>query len=169
MATEEKTESRVPVRTEPRSFTEQLIEPFSRMRSEVDRLFEDFPARWPSFQFERLAPRMPLPAIEMTETDKAYKVTVEVPGIDAADIEVNVENDTLVVSGEKKEEREEKERDFYRSERSYGAFERRIALPPGADADKIKAKAKNGVLAITLPKSAEAKNNKRRIEIEAAK
>jgi HSP20 family protein len=112
---------------------------------------------------------MPVPAMEMTETDKAYKLSVEVPGMEASDIEVHVEEDALVVSGEKKEEREEKERDYYRSERSYGSFERRIALPPGADAQKIKAKAQNGVLNVTLPKSAKAEAQKRRIEIEAAK
>lgn len=165
MPTQEKTETRLPARAEPRSFTEQLIEPLSRLRSEVDRLFEDFPTRWPSLHVERLS-RLPVPAMEMTETAKAYKLTVEVPGMDASDIEVNVEDEMLVVSGEKKEEREEKERDFYRSERSYGAFERRIALPPAADADKVKAKAKNGVLTITLPKSPKADANKRRIEIE---
>lgn len=163
------TKAQVPTRTTttPRSFTEQLIEPLSRLRGEVDRLFEDFPARWPAFQMDRLVPRMPVPAMEMTETEDAFKLTVEVPGIEAKEIDVSVEEDMLVVSGEKKEEREEKERDYYRSERSYGSFERRIALPPTADADRIKARASNGVLHITLPKSEKAQQNKRRIAIEA--
>jgi len=169
MATQETT-AVAPARTTPRSFTEQLIEPFARLRGEVDRLFEEFPARWPSLQFDRLVPQLPTPAMEMTETDKAYKISVEVPGMEAKDIDVSFENDMLVVSGEKREEREEKERDCYRSERSYGAFERRVALPPAAIADKIKAKAKNGVLQITIPKDAKAAaSNKRKIEIEAAK
>ncbi len=169
MATQEST-AVAPVRTAPRSFTEQLIEPFARLRGEVDRLLEEFPARWPSVQFDRILPQLPTPAMEMTETDKAYKISIEVPGMEAKDIEVSVENDMLVVSGEKKEEREEKERDCYRSERSYGAFERRVALPPAAMADKITAKAKDGVLQITIPKDpAAAESNKRRIEIEAAK
>lgn len=169
MATQETTTT-VPARAAPRSFTEQLIEPFSRLRSEVDRLFDEFPARWPSIQFDRIAPPVPMPAMEMTDTDKAYKISVEVPGMEAKDIDVSVENDMLVVSGEKKEEREEKERDCYRSERSYGAFERRVALPPAAVTDKIKAKAKNGVLQITIPKDAKAAaSNKRKIDIEAVK
>lgn len=158
----------LPIRRSAPSFTEQLIEPLSRIRSEVDRLFEDFPGRWSSMQFARFAPRMPLPAVEMTETDKAFKLSVELPGIEAKDVDVTVEDDMLVISGEKKEEREEKEKDYYFSERSYGSFERRIALPPAADAGKIKARAKNGVLQITLPKNEKAGQNKRRIEIDAA-
>lgn len=166
MATEATTN--VPVRTTPRNFTEQLIEPLSRLRGEVDRLFEDFPTRLPAFQFDRLIPRMPTPAIEMTETDKDYKISVEVPGMEAKEIDVTVQDDMLVISGEKKEAHEEKERYCYRSERSYGAFERRISLPSAAEADKIKAVARNGVLQITLPKNEKA-TSKRRIEIEAAK
>src|SRR5690606_30185043 len=111
---------------------------------------------------------MPIPAVEMTETDEAYKLAVEVPGVDVKDIEITVDDDMLVISGEKKSEREEKEKDVYVSERSYGAFERRIALPPAADRDKISANAKNGLLQITLPKSPKAQESKRKIAIEGA-
>ena len=158
-------------RAVPQSFTEQMFEPISRLRGEIDRLFEDFPARWPALQLDRLTPRLqiPVPAMEMTETGKAYKISVEVPGMEAKDIEVSVEDEMLVISGEKTDEREEKERDCYRSERSYGAFERRVALPSAADADKIKATTKNGVLQITLPKDEKAAAKKRKIEIQAGK
>ena len=162
----EDTISKPPARR-PLPFTDSLIEPLSRLRNEVDRLFDDFPARFPRLDFGRFAPALALPAIEMTETEKAFKLTVEVPGMEASDIDVNVEGDMLVISGEKKEEREEKEKNYLYSERSYGAFERRIELPPGADADGIKAKVRKGVLNITLPKTEKAANNKRRVQIVA--
>ena len=163
----EDTIARTPARR-PLPFGESLAEPLTRLRSEVDRLFDDFPARWPRFDLSSFAAAMPVPAIEMSETDKAYKLAVEVPGMEASDIEVSVAGDRLVISGEKKEEREEKEKNYLYSERSYGAFERQIELPPGADAEKIKAAVRKGVLRITLPKTDKAANGKRRIEIDAA-
>lgn len=150
------------------SFTDQLIEPLSRLRSEVDRLFDDFPARWPSFSLGPLAAAVPAPAIEMSETEKAYKLTVEVPGMEAEDIEVTVDDRMLVISGEKREEHEEKDKDYLYTERSYGSFDRRIALPAAADAEKIAAKVKKGVLEIRLPKTANAGKAKRKIAITAA-
>ncbi len=156
---------REPRRTLP-TFTDQLIQPLSRLRSEVDRLFEDFPARLPSFQFGRLTAALPMPAVEMTETDKGYKLSVEVPGMDASDIEVSIDDRTLVITGEKKEEREEKEKDYVYSERSYGSFERRIALPAAADTETIKAKVRKGVLQVSLRKDESASRAARKIAIE---
>ena len=167
MPRNDQTALRTPVRRTTPAFTDQLIEPLSRLRSEMDRLFDDFPGRWPAFQFGRLDPAVPVPAIDMTETDKAYKLSVEVAGMDASDIDVSVDDDMLVISGEKKEEREEKEKGYLYSERSYGSFERRIQLPATVDGDKIEAKVKKGVLRITLPKNREAEKNKRRIAINA--
>ena len=121
------------------SFTDTLIEPLARLRSEVERLFDDLPARWPTVR-STLPSGMLVPAVEMTETKKAYKLSVEVPGMDATDIEMHVQDDSVLISGEKKERREEDELGYSYSERSYGAFERRIAIPPGADPKAIKAK-----------------------------
>jgi HSP20 family protein len=149
---------------------EQFVEPFARLRNEIDRVFEDIPARFPAFAIpSRLTALLPTPAVEMTETDKAYKVSVEVPGIAPKDIEVEVEKGLLVIKGEKKEEREEKERHFARSERSYGAFERRISLPADAELDKIAAKTADGVLKITIPRDKKAAPARRKIEIKGAK
>lgn len=149
-------------------FTETLVEPLSRLRSEVDRLFDDFPARWPRFDLGRYTAAVPIPAVEMTETDKAYKLSIEVPGMEASEIDVSVDGDILVVSGEKKEECEEKEKNYLYSERSYGAFERRIELPAGADSENIKAQVRKGVLRITLPKTEKAANGRKRIAVDAA-
>lgn len=144
-------------------FTEQLIEPFTQLRSEVDRLFESFPFRLPTLKLDRFAA---VPALETTETDKAYKVTAEIPGIDPQDIEVTFEDGLLRIAGEKREEREENERGFSFCERSYGAFERLIALPSSADPDKINARFKNGVLTISVAKDGKTKANVRKIDIK---
>jgi HSP20 family protein len=150
-----------------RSFTDQLVEPLSRLRNEVDRLFEDFPMRMPALQFGRIGANLALPAIEMSETDTSYRLSVEVPGIDAKDINLTVENNSLVISGEKKEEREEKKANYLYSERSYGSFERRVALPKGTDPSSITAKAKDGLLQISIAKAEKAAPESRKIAIES--
>ena len=149
------------------SFTDALIEPLARLRSEVDRLFDDFPARWPSVRFA-LPSGMLVPAVEMTETKKAYRLSIEVPGMDATDIEMHVHDGAIFISGEKKERREEDEKGYSYSERSYGSFERRIELPPSADAQAITAKVRNGVLEISVPKKGDAVGQRQRIKIESA-
>lgn len=148
------------------SFTEALAEPLIRLRSEVDRLFDDFPTRWPSVKFA-LSSGLLIPAVEMTETKKAYKLGVEVPGMDATDIEMHVEAGAILISGEKKEQRDEDEKGYSYSERSYGAFERRIELPPSADPKGVKAKVRKGVLEITVPKKPEAAAQRQRIKVES--
>lgn len=147
-------------------FTEQLLEPLSWLRGEVDRLFDDFPSRTMPFHLGRAA--KPMPAIEMTETKDAYKLSAELPGMDVKDVDITVANGILSISGEKKEEREEKEEGFMFAERSYGAFERRIELPEDADAEKVKARFKNGVLTITVPKNKAVEADKRHVTIEQA-
>lgn len=146
-------------------FTEQLIEPFTQLRNEVDRLFESFPFRLPSLKLGRFASA---PALQMTETDKAYKLTAELPGIVPEDVEIVFEDGVLRIAGEKKEEREENERGYRLSERSYGAFERAIQLPSAANPDKIEARFKNGVLTISVAKNGEEKRNVRKISVKDA-
>ena len=150
------------------SIFEQFLAPLSQLRNEVDRVFDDFPVRWPAANFN-LSSLMPSPAVEMTETDKAYKIAVEVPGISPENIEVEAEKGLLVIKGEKKEEREEKERDYTRSERSYGSFERRIALPADAELDEIHAKASDGVLKITIARDKAKAPSRRKIQIKHSK
>lgn len=144
-------------------FTDQLIEPFSQLRTEVDRLFESFPFHLPSLKLKRFPSA---PALEMTETDKAYKITAELPGMALGDVEVTFEDGVLRVAGVKKEEREEDERGYRLSERSYGAFERLIELPAAANPDKIDATFSNGVLTITIGKDGEQQRNVRKISID---
>jgi HSP20 family protein len=92
------------------------------------------------------------PAVDVIEDDAAVRVTAELPGLDEKDFHIEVRNDRLILRGEKKSSREEKKRDCFFSECSYGSFSRSIALPCEVDADKATANYKNGVLNITLPK-----------------
>jgi HSP20 family protein len=106
-----------------------------------------------------------MPALEMSETEKSYKITAELPGIDPEEVEVTFDDGILRIAGEKKEEREENERGYRLSERSYGAFERAISLPPAANPETIDAKFRNGVLKITIAKDGDEKRNVRKIKI----
>ena len=154
----------VPRRSAP-SFTDTFIEPLTRLRGEVDRLFDEFPAPWSAARFT-MPQGLLVPAVDMTATKKAFKLSVEVPGMDATDIDMHVHDGAIFISGEKKERREEEEEAYSYSERSYGSFERRIELPQGSDEKGIKAKVHNGILEITIPKKAEAAPQRQRIEIQ---
>ncbi|BAL74973.1 Hsp20/alpha crystallin family protein [Bradyrhizobium cosmicum] len=151
--------------------------PLEALRKEVDRLFEDFSGddfwRRPLRSLAGIERNMAkqfaaVPAVDVSESDKAYEITAELPGMDEKDIEVNVANGALTIKGEKKEEKEEKQKDYYVSERRYGSFERYFELPDGVDAGKIEAAFKNGVLRVTLPKTAEAQKPAKKIEVKAA-
>ena len=172
-------ETKLPVTKKPgeAAFAGETWRPFEALRKEVDRLFQDFGAddvwRRPFRSlagFERnLAQKLVAsPAVDITESDKAYEITAELPGLEEKDIEVNIANGGLTIKGEKKVEREEKQKDYYVSERRYGSFERYFGLPDGVDADKIDASFKNGVLKVTLPKTAEAQQPAKKIEVKAA-
>jgi HSP20 family protein len=104
-------------------------------------------------------------SVDVSETDDEVQVAADLPGLTENDIEVTVDNNQLTIRGEKKDEREESRRNYRLIERSYGRFERSIPLPSGVDRDKVKAKLRNGVLQVTLPKLPEAKSQSRAIEI----
>jgi HSP20 family protein len=106
-----------------------------------------------------------MPAVDVSETEQAVLVNAELPGLGAEDVELHVENNYLVLRGEKKEEREEKKKNAVHRECSYGRFSRSIPLPTEVQSDKVTAKFKNGVLKVTLPKSEKART--RRISIES--
>ena len=144
-------------------------------RSEMDRLFDrfGFPSLRRVFDIEpawRSASSFSfsVPAIDMSEDEKAYKISAELPGIDAKDIEVSVSGDTLVLKGEKRQEKEEKDKNYHFSERSYGSFQRSFQLPSSVDRNKVAADFSKGVLTITLPKTAEAKKPVKKIEVRSS-
>jgi len=108
------------------------------------------------------------PRVDVSETEKEIRVSAELPGLDRKDISVELADDALTVSGEKKADAEEKDKNWYRREQSYGTFSRVIPLPATVEADKAKARFKKGVLTVTLPKREEEQPKRKSIEIEAA-
>lgn len=150
---------------------------FQSFRNEMDRVFDRFTGNFgfpslrrmfdvePSWRFESMG--IATPAIDVSEDDKAYRISAELPGLDEKDIDVTVTGDALVLKGEKRQEKEEKEKNYYLSERSYGAFQRAFALPDGIDRNKIDAQFSKGVLTITLPKTAEAQKQAKKIAVKA--
>jgi HSP20 family protein len=103
------------------------------------------------------------PAVNVSENDEAYKVSVELAGLSKDDVDVSVQEGRLTITGEKKEETKDEDENYIRTERSYGSFSRSIPLPSHVDEDAVSAKFKDGVLTVELPKTGEARG--RRIEI----
>lgn len=141
--------------------------PLETLRQQVDRLFEDFARTPPSFTFGRsmfdvepfwkhAAPGYSNPAVDIAERDKAFEISVELPGMEEKDIQIRLANGNLSISGEKRDEKEETRKDYHLSERHYGSFERIFSLPKGVDVDRIEASFSKGVLKISLPKRPEA-------------
>jgi HSP20 family protein len=157
--------------------TLQPWRPFESFRRDVDRLFDDFAGgTWRSpfgrslFEPFRRAETAfsSVPAVDITQTDKGYEITAELPGMEDKDIEVKLANGVLTIRGEKRDEKEEKNKDYYLRERSFGSFERSFQVPENIDTDKISAGFKKGVLTIMLPKSAEAQRAEKKIEVKAS-
>jgi HSP20 family protein len=142
-------------------------------RGEMDRLFDRFSSGFGFPSLRRIFDVEPswrsassfsfaAPAIDMSE-----EISAELPGIDAKDIDVSVSGDMLVLKGEKRQEKEEKDKDYHFSERSYGSFQRSFELPSSVDCNKIAADFSKGVLTITLPKTAEARQPVKKIEVKS--
>lgn len=150
---------------------EEWESPFLTMHRRWDDLFEHlFRGFEEAFGLPEAARRerragTTVPSVDIAETDDELQVSVDLPGLEEKDLEVTVEDDTLTVRGEKKQEREEKKRDYHLVERSYGEFSRSIPLPRGIDRDRVKATFKNGVLKVSLAKTPEAKSNRRVIPV----
>lgn len=137
-------------------------DPLTALQREIDHLFEDFTRGWPVFgSTSELTPTM-----DVTETDKEIEITAELPGLQEKDVQVNVGDNVLTIKGEKKAEKEEKDKNYRLYERSYGSFSRTLELPANVDPDAIKASIANGVLKVTVPKPALAQVKK--VEVQAA-
>jgi HSP20 family protein len=149
-------EKKVPVKRDeersPLSFQEEM----SRLFDEFSRGWDLAPFREFTEQWDAFSPRM-----DVVEGDKEVTVSAELPGMDEKEIDVSLSHGVLTISGEKQGEKEEKGKNYYRMERSYGSFQRSIPLPSEVNEDKAKATFKKGVLTITLPKTAKAQARKR--------
>ncbi len=181
-----KEKGKVPVRMEPERGgpMESPWQPLIGLREEMDRLFDEFWSGWPMGRGRRrgrgfLEPfrgfpmlgEAGMPAVDVIDKGTEIQVRADLPGLDEQDIDVRLSNDTLIIRGEKKEEREEgqEEGSYYLSERRYGSFQRTLSVPAGIDAEKVEASFRNGVLTITLPKTPEAQEKTRKIEVKGEK
>lgn len=146
----------------------RYIDPFSAMRTEMDRVFESFLGRG-SGRFPTLARAEQsgavVPSIDVRETETELVIEAELPGLDEKDVSVTLNNGVLTLKGEKKSEREEKKDDYHMMERSYGSFQRSFQVADAIDADKVEAAFEKGVLKVTLPKRPEAVKAEKRIPI----
>ena len=141
----------------PSLWNKEGLFPLFSLRKDVDKLFEDFMGGESA-----LAPFAGngkfLPAIDVKETDDAITVDAEMPGLKQEEIKVNVEEGVLSISAERKQEKDEKTKNYHRIERHYGRMERKLALPTTVEAEKVEASYKDGVLTVTLPKKVGAKS-----------
>ena len=119
----------------------------TNLQDELDRLFESPLTNW-------------APALDVQEDKDKFTIRVELPGLKREDIDVSLQDDALVISGERKSEKVEEGVEVHRQERFYGRFQRALTLPERVAADQVKADYKDGVLTVTLPKTEEAKPKK---------
>jgi HSP20 family protein len=172
--------TKLPIKTEttpaPQLAKAAEWQPFDVMRNQVDRMLHDLQTGFLQAPFFRPFADLEAfwrrdlgfhvtPAMDIVEKDGAFEVTAELPGIDAGDIDVQLANGMLTIKGEKSEEKEEKTKGRYVSERRYGSFRRTLQVPGGVDAGKIEASYKSGVLTVTLPKSPEAQKTEKTIPV----
>ncbi len=134
------------------------------LRSNMDQLFDEFfgldKGIWPESTLNVV------PAVNLEETEDAYKISAELPGMQKKDINITLENNVLSISGEKKAENKVEEKNYHRIERSYGKFHRAFELPGTVNRDKIEADYKDGILHISVPKAEEAKPKQIEIKVK---
>lgn len=149
--------------------------PLDHFHREVDRLFEQaFRSfgRAPFWSDGSVLPRMSggifRPSLDVGATEKEYSVTVGIPGVDENDLQLEVVDDTLTVRCEKKQEKEDRDKGYYRIERHYGSFQRVLTLPEDADREGVEAAFRKGVLTVTIPRKESPKEPARKIEVRKA-
>ena len=162
---EEEQSRNVPVR----QGEHQLYSPLAQLHRDIDRMIGNV---FPGIGWGRLIDiddGLLRPNVDVSSTDKEYNISVEVPGVDEKDVKLELTNDgQLTISGEKKQEKEQKDKNYYRVERSYGSFQRTLSLPEDASRDNINASFRNGVLTITCPRKAVSQSPAKVIEIKRA-
>ena len=153
------------------SVSQSAGDPVALLQNSVNRAFDDFLRMFP-------APLPGLPGmllnndgefqVDIAETDKEIKVTAELPGVEEGDIDVRVSDGMLTISAEKKATREENESGYILRERSFGRIERTLPLPEGVNTDAAQASFKAGVLTVTIPKVAEARDESKRVPVQSS-
>ena len=136
------------------------------VRNEMDSLFNLFLQDWPYDGLIRNGTGTCYPSVDIEENDNEYILRAEIPRMESKDVDISLNDNVLTIKGEKKMEKEEKERNCYHVERRYGRFQRTFQLPANVDSDNVKAECSNGVLTVHIAKSPETKPKK--IEIKSA-
>jgi len=139
------------------------------IRDEMNRIFEDFferPLGLSPLSRETSLPTSFMPDLDISDSEDEIMVSAELPGMEPEDIDIQLSGNTLMISGEKSSEKEEKGKRYYRQERSYGSFRRSIPIPDEIDQEKIDASYQRGVLKVSLPKTAGAKKNSKSIPVK---
>jgi HSP20 family protein len=134
------------------------------IQDEMNKLFDDFLGR-PLMRTE-WSEGVWNPSVDISETKDNVIIKAEMPGLNKEDVKISMQDNMLTLTGEKKQEKEEKETNYHRIERSYGAFSRSFSIPTSVKSDKIRATYKDGILSITLPKTEEVKPKEIPISIE---
>lgn len=140
------------------------------LHREMDKLFDNMSIRHDrkSLISREWGRELLMPDIDQTEDDKAFHMSIELPGMDEKDVDITLSGRLLTIRGEKKQEEKEQGKDFYRRERTFGSFRRTLELPGEVDESKIEASFKRGVLKIELPRTKEAQNKIKHIAVKAA-
>jgi len=140
------------------------LKDFLSMKDEIDRMFDRYFVK--SSDNRQLPDITWIPPIDVEETKDEIIVKAEIPGMKKDDIKISLQNDNILIEGEKKQEKESKGKNYHRIERVFGKFKRMITLPCEVKADKVKAKYENGLLIINLPKAEETKSVNIPIELK---
>ncbi len=139
----------------------------SRMNDLMDEFFREFETPWGGLMPSPGRGGARFPSLDVSETDTEIQVHAELPGMSEKDIEVTLDDGSLTLHGEKKQEREDKSRTYHVVERSWGEFHRVIPIPSGVDTGKVKATFKDGILRVTLPKTEDARSRKKVVTVQA--
>lgn len=153
----------MPVRRESES---PVVAIQNEMNRKFDQFFDDPFTLMPMRTLKSVAEFMP--RVDISETENTMLVTAELPGMEEKDIQISLEDDALVISGEKKTDVEDKGKSFHRIERTYGSFQRVVPLVSEVQAEKVEAVFKNGVLTVSLPKTPAAVKQSHKIEIKSS-
>jgi HSP20 family protein len=155
-------------------YSEHGHDPMRQLHRDIDHLFDRFfwgshsPmwTGWPTVpSFDRSV--LLKPKVDLNASEQEYLLTIEIPGVNEKDVRLDISGNIMTIKGEKKQDKEEKEKDYYRIERSYGSFQRVLSLPEDVEQEAIKASFKDGVLSVTIPRKALPKGEVKQIEITA--
>ena len=146
---------------------DETMRPIMNLRRRIDRVFQEFFDDVPTANMPSMMEQMSVqPRLDLRETEEAYEISADVPGMTDEDIEISVSDSSLMIRGERSLEESDEDDNYVRRERSYGMFRRRIPLPNNVERGEITANFNNGVLNIELPKTEEARSNWKKIDID---